>query len=85
MYYEVSFDGIGQGQVLLLQGVNGSNVSTAGWETVSIPFQAMEATFHGESVNVPNYAGENIVEMQLLIGNKKEENFELLISKIEAI
>ena len=54
------------------------------WETISIPFNAMEAKYHGEPVEVPNYAGENIVEMQLLIGNKKEQTFEILIKSIEA-
>jgi hypothetical protein len=39
----------------------------------------MEAEYHGEPVELPNYAGENIVEMQLLIGSKKEETFEILI------
>ena len=52
------------------------------WERVSIPFHKMEAEFHGEPVDVPNYAGENVVEMQLLIGNKKEETFEILIESI---
>ncbi|MFB9296144.1 CIA30 family protein [Persicitalea jodogahamensis] len=52
------------------------------WETISVPFDKMEATYHGESVEVPNYAGENVVEMQLLIGNKKEESFEILIESI---
>lgn len=55
------------------------------WETISIPFNVMEATYHGEPVEVPNYAGENVVEMQLLIGNQKEETFELLIESIEVI
>lgn len=55
------------------------------WETISIPFSAMEAAFHGEPVDVPNYAGENVVEMQLLIGNKKEESFEILIESIGVI
>jgi hypothetical protein len=52
------------------------------WEKISIPFNAMKAEFHGEPVNVPNYQGENVVEMQLLIGNKKEESFEILIKSI---
>ena len=55
------------------------------WETITIPFNKMEATYHGEPVEVPNYAGENVVETQLLIGNKKEETFELLIESIEVI
>lgn len=52
------------------------------WETVAIPFDKMEATYHGEPVDVANYAGENVVEMQLLIGNQKEETFEILIESI---
>lgn len=35
------------------------------WETVTIPFKEMSATFRGRSINVPNYAGEDVVEMQL--------------------
>jgi len=52
------------------------------WETITVPFQQMSATFHGEPVAVPNYAGEEVVEMQLLIGNKKEETFEVLVQSI---
>jgi len=55
------------------------------WETIAIPFDAMQATFRGRSVNVPNYAGEDFVEMRILIGNKKEQTFEILVSKIEVI
>lgn len=64
----------------------GYTFETSGkWETVSIPFGKMEATYHGRQVNVPNYAGEPIVEMQLLIGNKKEQDFEILIERIGVI
>ena len=52
------------------------------WETIAIPFKSMQATYRGEVVNVPNYNGENVVEMQLLIGNKKEENFEIFVKSI---
>jgi len=52
------------------------------WETITVPFQKMSATSHGEPVDVPNYAGEKVVEMQLLIGNKKEETFEVLVESI---
>ncbi len=52
------------------------------WETITIPFKSMQATYRGEEVDVPNYNGENVVEMQLLIGNKKEENFEILVRSI---
>ncbi|MGB3774747.1 MAG: CIA30 family protein [Leeuwenhoekiella sp.] len=52
------------------------------WETISIPFDKMEATYHGEPVEVANYAGENVMEMQLLIGNQKEQTFEIYIESI---
>jgi len=55
------------------------------WETITIAFSAMEATYRGESVDAPNYAGENILEMQLLIGNDKEETFEVVIESIQVI
>ena len=64
----------------------GFTFSTEGgtdWERVVIPFDLMEASYHGEPVDVPNYQGENVVEMQLLIGNKKEETFKILIESIE--
>jgi len=52
------------------------------WETIAIPFNKMKATYRGETVDIPSYNGESILEMQLLIGNKKEETFELLIEAI---
>ncbi|WP_052333914.1 CIA30 family protein [Neolewinella persica] len=55
------------------------------WEIVTIPFDAMEATYHGEPVDVPNYAGEKIVEIQILIGNGKAEDFELLLEAISVL
>lgn len=56
--------------------------SDGNWETVTIPFDLMEATYRGEEVDLPNYAGENVVEMQLLIGNKKAEPFEIFVRSI---
>lgn len=66
-------------------GFTFSTIGGGEWETITIPFDEMEAEYHGEPVEVPNYAGENIVEMQLLIGNNKEESFEILIESIGAI
>ena len=59
-----------------------STHNKGGWETITIPFKSMQATYRGEEVNVPNYNGENVVEMQLLIGNKKEEDFEIFVRSI---
>ena len=57
--------------------------STSGdWETVRVPFQTMSALHHGEPVEVPNFNGGPVHTLQLLIGNKKEQDFELLIDHI---
>lgn len=55
------------------------------WETISIPFAAMTAQWRGRDVDVPNYAGEDILEMQLLIGNGKEQSFVILVEEIAAL
>ncbi len=59
-----------------------STKNNGDWESITIPFKSMQATYRGEVVNVPNYNGENVVEMQILIGNKKEEDFEILVKSI---
>ncbi|MEM1359243.1 MAG: CIA30 family protein [Bacteroidota bacterium] len=33
------------------------------WEEITLPFKDMAATFRGRSINVPNYAGEEVLEM----------------------
>ncbi len=64
-------------------GFTFSTKGGADWEKITVPFHSMEASYHGEPVDVPNYSGEKVVEMQLLIGNNKEENFEIFIESIE--
>ena len=59
-----------------------STKNNGDWESITIPFKSMQATYRGEVVNVPNYNGENVVEMQILIGNKKEEDFEIFVRSI---
>ncbi|WP_420460996.1 CIA30 family protein [Neolewinella sp.] len=54
------------------------------WEQVQVPFGEMTAVHHGEPVDVPNFAGGPVHEVQLLIGNKKEQDFEVLVDRIEA-
>ena len=53
------------------------------WETIEIPVSEMYASFRGNKLDIPNYDGSKIEEAAFLIGNGKEENFELLIDKIE--
>lgn len=55
------------------------------WGTVDIPFKAMAPVFRGRDLDLPNFKGETIEEIGLLIGNKKAQTFKLKIDKIELI
>jgi NADH dehydrogenase [ubiquinone] 1 alpha subcomplex assembly factor 1 len=52
------------------------------WQDIEIPFDQMYASFRGQRLNYPNFPGEKMQEISFLIGNKKEENFILLIDNI---
>jgi hypothetical protein len=53
------------------------------WETIEIPVNKLYASFRGRTLQLPNYEGQSLEEIAFLIGNKKNENFELLIDSIE--
>jgi hypothetical protein len=58
--------------------------STSGeWEEIIIPLNEMYPSFRGRKLDFPNFSSESISEITFLIGNKRKENFELLIDKIE--
>ncbi|MGB5320860.1 CIA30 family protein [Lutimonas sp.] len=62
-----------------------SQFSTTGeWETITIPFSSMEPRFRGRALDLPNFNGTKIEEIAFLIGNKRDESFELQISNIQA-
>lgn len=52
------------------------------WEEVTIPFEQMMPRFRGRDLNQPVYQGDYLEEIAFLIGNKKEENFQLMINYI---
>ena len=52
------------------------------WQDIEIPLSDLYPTFRGRTLNIPNFSGEVIEEIAFLIGNKKAENFRLLIDKI---
>ena len=52
------------------------------WQTIEIPFNKMSAAFRGRQLEIPNFEGVEMEEIAFLIGNKKEENFKLLIDSI---
>tara|TARA_R110000751_G_scaffold287893_1_gene392814 strand:- start:745 stop:1236 length:492 start_codon:yes stop_codon:yes gene_type:complete len=56
--------------------------TTTDWMTIEVPFAAMEPRFRGRKLNEPNFEGEQLEEIAFLIGNKKEQSFELLLDTI---
>lgn len=52
------------------------------WQTICFNLSEMHPKFRGRKVNIPNYNKINIEEIAFLIGNKKNENFKLLIDSI---
>lgn len=55
------------------------------WQTTDIPISELHPNFRGRKLDMPNYDGSNLEEIAFLIGNKKEENFQLLIDRIEVL
>ena len=61
-----------------------STFSTSGeWEEIEIQLKDMYPSFRGRKLDQPNFSNDYIEEIGFLIGNKKTENFKLLIDKIE--
>ena len=55
------------------------------WETVSLNLNDLYPSFRGQKLNFPNYKRDFIEEIVFLIGNKKNESFELILDKIELV
>lgn len=53
------------------------------WQNIEIPVTEFYPSFRGRKLDIPNYDGSNLEEIAFLIGNKKEENFQLLLDRIE--
>lgn len=53
------------------------------WQEVKIPLKEMYPSFRGRRLNQPNFSNDYIEEITFLVGNKKNENFKLLLDKIE--
>lgn len=52
------------------------------WETIELPLQSFSATYRGRDVDVPNFDQQQITNLRFLIGNKKKQEFDLLIDKV---
>ena len=53
------------------------------WQTIEIDFSEMYPTFRGRRLRMKNFPGKTMEEIAFLIGNKKREQFQLLIDRIE--
>ena len=52
------------------------------WQTIEIPLADMVAIHHGDRLDLPNYPGNTMAHIQLLIANDKAESFQLEIDRI---
>jgi NADH dehydrogenase [ubiquinone] 1 alpha subcomplex assembly factor 1 len=52
------------------------------WEDISLPLADFYPTFRGRKLDLPNFSGNVLEEIGILIGNKRPENFQLLIDSI---
>ena len=57
--------------------------SSGDWQTIELQLSDMYPAFRGRKLNSPNFQSENIEEIAILIGNKKEETFKLEIDHIK--
>ncbi|WP_353777751.1 CIA30 family protein [Winogradskyella sp. 3972H.M.0a.05] len=57
-------------------------ITSGQWQTIEIPFNTMIPFLRGHKLNLPNFTGQRLAEVGVLIGNKKSEDFELLIERI---
>jgi len=58
-------------------------VTSGEWQEIAIPLADMYPVFRGRKLDLPNFAHRQIKEIVILIGNKENETFRLLIDKIE--
>ena len=56
--------------------------TTKSWENISLELSDFEPIYRGRKLNFPNFSSTQIEEISILIGNKKNESFQLEIDKI---
>ncbi|WP_425639193.1 CIA30 family protein [Algoriphagus yeomjeoni] len=57
--------------------------TTGEWQSIEIPLNKMEPSYHGNKLNIPNFNADQIQEVRFMIGNGKSESFRLEVDKIE--
>lgn len=56
--------------------------TTGDWQTIEISFEEMYPAFRGRKLNIQNFTSTTLAQIAFLIGNKKEEVFQLEIDQI---
>jgi len=59
--------------------------TTEDWQTIEIPFNQMDAVFRGEDLELPNYHGDFLTQIALIIKNGVAEDFKLKIDSIKIV
>lgn len=59
--------------------------TTNKWQTVELKLTEFYPSFRGYQLDRPNFSSEDIKEVAILIGNKKDENFKLEIDYIKVV
>jgi len=62
-----------------------SFLTTGEWQTINIPLSDLEPVYRGRSLTIPNFEADEFEQIAILIGNKKEESFKLLIDAIHLV
>jgi len=57
--------------------------TSGNWETIEIKLSDLYPSFRGRTLDLPNFKSDSFEEIVFLIGNKKNESFQLLLDKIE--
>lgn len=57
--------------------------TSGNWETITISLSDLYPSFRGKRLNLPNFESDSFEEIVFLIGNKKNESFQLVLDKIE--
>ncbi|WP_093369440.1 CIA30 family protein [Psychroflexus sediminis] len=55
---------------------------TPEWQTIQLKLSSFYPRYRGRNLNLPNFEADVIREVAFLIGNKKEEEFQLEIDKV---
>ena len=61
---------------------NQSFTTSGEWETISLDFADFAPAWRGRQLDMPNFPGEQLTEVAILIGNKRAEEFELRVDWI---